>query len=151
MAFDDEKILISSEILTSTTLDELQSIKERYESGENPMNLKKELALRITTELKTKEEAENAQKVFESVFQKKDIKSEIPTIEIEKEKLPLNELLVNVGFASSKSDARRLVQQGAVKINDKKMLSFNEEIDIVRLSPFTLKAGKHIRTINTQK
>lgn len=151
MAFDDEKILIGFEILTSSTLQELEEYKKRLDSGENPMGLKKELALKITAELKSPEQAENAQKVFESVFQKKNIESEIPFTKIIESKLPLNELLVKVGFASSKSDARRLVEQGAVKINEKRKISFNEVINISELSPLTLKAGKHIRKIIIQE
>ena len=118
MSFEDEKILIGFEILTKATLPELEEYKKRLESGENPMILKKELAYRVTTEIKSEEEAINAQKVFESVFQKKDVEGEIPTIQIKENKLPLNDLLVQIDFAKSKSEARRLIDQGAVKIND---------------------------------
>ncbi len=54
----------------------------------------------------------NAQKVFESVFQKKDVEGEIPTIQIKENKLPLNDLLVQIDFAKSKSEARRLIRTG---------------------------------------
>lgn len=150
MSFEDEKILIGFEILTNATLAELDKYKERLESGENPMILKKELAYRVTAEIKSEEEAENAQKVFESVFQKKDVAGEIPTIQIKENKLPLNDLLVQIDFAKSKSDARRLVDQGAVKINDEKKTTYNEEITITD-SPLTLKVGKHITNITIQK
>ncbi len=150
MSFDDEKILIGFEILTKATLPEQEEYKKRLESGENPMILKKELAYRVTTEIKSEEEAVNAQKVFESVFQKKDVEGEIPTIQIKENKLPLNDLLVQIDFAKSKSDARRLVDQGAVKINDEKKTTYNEEITITD-SPLTLKVGKHITNITIQK
>ena len=150
MSFDDEKILIGFEILTNATLPEYEEYKKRLESGENPMILKKELAYRITKEIKSKEEAENAQKVFESVFQKKDVEGEISTTYIKENKLPLNDLLVQIGFAKSKSDARRLVEQGAVKINDEKKTTYNEKINITH-SPLTLKVGKHITNITIQK
>lgn len=149
MSFDDEKILIGFEILTNATLPEYEEYKKRLESGENPMILKKELAYRVTKEIKSEEEAENAQKVFESVFQKKDVEGEIPTIQIKENKLPLNDLLVQIGFAKSKSEARRLVDQGAVKINDEKKTTYNEEITITD-SLLTLKVGKHITNISIQ-
>jgi len=150
MSFEDEKILIGFEILTNATLPELDEYKKRLESGENPMILKKELAYRITKEIKSKEEAENAQKVFESVFQKKDVEGEIPTTFVKENKLPLNNLLVEIGFAKSKSDARRLVDQGAVKINEEKKTTYNEEINITN-TPQTIKVGKHITNISIQK
>ena len=150
MSFDDEKILIGFEILTKATLPEQEEYKKRLESGENPMILKKELAYRVTAEIKSEEEAENAQKVFESVFQKKDVEGEIPTIQIKENKLPLNDLLVQIDFAKSKSDARRLVDQGAVKINEEKKTTYNEEINITN-TPQTIKVGKHITNISIQK
>ncbi len=149
MSFEDEKILIGFEILTKATLPELEEYKKRLESGENPMILKKELAFRITKEIKSEEEAENAQKVFESVFQKKDVEGEIPTTFVKENKLPLNDLLVEIGFAKSKSEARRLVDQGAVKINDEKKTTYNEEIAITN-TPQTIKVGKHITNISIQ-
>ncbi len=151
MSTEDKQMLLSFELLTSATLEELEKYKERYESDENPMILKKELAFRITAELKSKEDAQKAEALFESVFQKKDVEIEIPVTKVEKEKLPLTELLVEIGFAQSKSNARRLVEQGAVKINDEKFESFNEEIDISKLAPFIIKAGKNITKITLLK
>ena len=144
-------MLLSFELLIFVTLEEFEKYKERYESDENPMILKKELAFIITAELKSNEDAQKAVALFESVFQKKDVEIEIPVTKVEKEKLPLTELLVEIGFAQSKSNARRLVEQGAVKINDEKFESFNEEIDISKLAPFIIKAGKNITKITLLK
>ena len=74
MSFEDEKILIGFEILTNATLPELDEYKKRLESGENPMILKKELAYRITKEIKSKEEAENAQKFLNQYSRRKMLK-----------------------------------------------------------------------------
>lgn len=150
MAFEDEKILIAFEILTKATMSELEEYKKRMDSGENPMNLKKELAYRITTEIKSEQEAQKAQNFFESIFQKKDIETDIPLKNISKEKISLVDLVFECNFASSKGDARRLIEQGAVKINDEKKTVYKEEIDITN-SPLILKVGRHITKIEIQK
>ena len=144
MAFSDDMILKGFEILTFSTMSELEEYKERLESGENPMILKKELAFMITSEITTKEEALKAQNFFESVFQNKDQETEIPENVISKKEIPLNELLVEIKFASSKAQAKRLVEQGAVKINSEKVSQYNQVLNIDNDQPLILKVGKNI-------
>lgn len=150
MSFDDNKILSSFEILTKATLQEIDEYKKRLEGGENPINLKKELAFMVTTEIKSISEAEQAQHFFESIFQKKDNDTEIPLTYISSENISLLDLICECKFASSKGEARRLVEQGAVKINDDKKSSFNETINLQN-SPLILKVGRHITKIQIQK
>jgi tyrosyl-tRNA synthetase len=129
MAFNDDMILGGFEILTFATMDEVKEYKERLESGENPMILKKELAFRITSEITSEKEAKQAQEFFESVFQNKDKDVKIPQKEVSEKEIPLNQLLVDIDFASSKSEAKRLIEQGAVKIADKKITQYNYPIN----------------------
>ncbi len=129
MAFNDDMILGAFEILTLATMDEVKEYKERLDSGENPMILKKELAFRITSEITGEKEAKQAQEFFESVFQNKDKDIEIPEKEVSEKEIPLNQLLVDIDFASSKSEAKRLIEQGAVKIADKKITQYNYPIN----------------------
>jgi tyrosyl-tRNA synthetase len=111
------------------------------------MNLKKELAFRVTSEITSEKEAERAQKYFESIFQKKEQEVEIPLKKIGEEEIALNELLVKINFAVSKSEAKRLVEQGAVKINDKKATEFNQILAIKNSQPIILKVGKKVCSI----
>lgn len=144
MAFSDDMILKGFEILTFSTMPELEEYQKRLESGENPMILKKELALMITSEITTKGEALKAQNFFESVFQNKDQETEIPENVISKKEIPLNELLVEIKFASSKAQAKRLVEQGAVKINSEKVSQYNQVLNIDNDQSLILKVGKNI-------
>lgn len=129
MAFNDDMILDAFEILTFASMDEVKEYKERLNSKENPMILKKELAFRITSEITSKKEAKQAQEFFESVFQNKDKDIKIPEKEVSEKEIPLNQLLVDIDFASSKSEAKRLIEQGAVKIADKKITQYNYPIN----------------------
>jgi len=144
MTFTDGMILIGFEILTIATLEELETYKKRLDSGENPMVLKKELALRVTEEITSKEEALKAQQYFQEVFQNKEDSEKIQEIKVEKAVFQIGELLVVIGFAGSKSIARRLVDQGAVKINNEKISDWDSKIDIDSYPSLLLKVGKQL-------
>ena len=146
MAFDDRLIPISFEILTEYELEQVEEIKERLKNGENPMILKKLLAFEITKDIKGQEDAVNAQKYFESIFQEKNLNTEIPTKEIKQEKINILDLIVQCKIAESKSQAKRLIQQNAVSINKEKIKDWNKEIQIDK-NGFVLKCGKHVYQI----
>jgi tyrosyl-tRNA synthetase len=147
MAFTDEMILGGFEILTSSNMEEVKKYKERLESGENPMILKKELAFIITSEITSLEEAEKAKEYFESVFQKEDIEAKIPEKSVTKEQIQLNDLLVEIGFATSKSEAKRLIEQSAVKVNDEKVVQFNYLLNIKETQPLMIRVGRKLCTV----
>ncbi len=73
---------------------------------------------------------ERAQDEFIRVFSKKEKPSDIKSIKVDAESLPLAELLVAIKFAKSKSDARRLVGQGAVKVDGVRAEDPMAEIDL---------------------
>ncbi|NTV77947.1 MAG: tyrosine--tRNA ligase [Clostridiales bacterium] len=144
MTFTDGMILIGFEILTIATLEELETYKRRLDSGENPMILKKELALRVTEEITSREEAQKAQQYFQEVFQNKEDSEKIQEIKVNKAVFQIGELLVTIGFAGSKSIARRLVDQGAVKINNEKISDWDSKIDLASYPSLLLKVGKQL-------
>ena len=153
MAFTDQQLPIAFEILTSYDLNQVEEIKKRLTSGENPMVLKKELAFEITKDLKGEQEASSAKQYFESIFQKKGASErgiyttgvDIPIKEIEKDNIGIVELLVECNITDSKTQARRLVEQGAVYINQEKVTDWQKNIALSNMP--TLKCGKHIYQI----
>jgi tyrosyl-tRNA synthetase len=147
MAFDDSLIIPAFEIITSLELSDVKEREERLESGENPMDLKKELALLVTSEITSKEEAEKAQKYFEEVFQKKEIAEDIPETAVEEGNTTLTDLISSVNLADSKSQARRLVEQGAVKIDGETQTQWDKDIDLTSHTPITLKVGRKMLRI----
>jgi len=147
MASEDNLIVPSFEILTSMELEDVKEIERRLNSGENPMILKKELAFLVTSEITSKEEAKKAQKYFEEVFQKGKQSEDIPKIEIKENTIKLNDLICSIKLAESKSQARRLVEQGAVKINGETQNQWDLNIDIRPLTPITIKVGRKLLKI----
>ncbi|MFA5623045.1 MAG: tyrosine--tRNA ligase [Candidatus Dojkabacteria bacterium] len=147
MAFNDEQIVIGFEILTTFELDDVKAIEKRLEEGENPIVLKKELAYQITKEIKGEEEAKEAEKYFENVFQKIDVDTHIEVVEIDSTEISIVDLLTQLNISESKSQARRLVEQGAVKLNEEKITDWSLNITLDPNKTYVLKCGKHIYQI----
>lgn len=77
---------------------------------------KKALAWQVTCELHSPQKADEAQKYFESTFQKKQTPQKVPTYKVQKNQ-PISEVLAASGLARSKSEAKRLIDQRGVKLN----------------------------------
>jgi tyrosyl-tRNA synthetase len=148
MAFTDQMIVDGFELLTTTELDELEEIKNQLHSGENPMILKKRLAFQVVSELKGKKEAEDSQSFFETVFQNRSLETDIKELTVRNNKYNILDLMVETNLTTSKSEARRLVEQNAVSIDDEKITDWQEEINIEK--PIVIKVGKKILKITQE-
>src|SRR3989344_9279923 len=117
MALPDETIEPIFRLCTTVPIRKAEEIKSRLESGENPMVLKKELAFQIVSELHSPEAAQKAQNEFERVFQKREIPEETASIKIAKTRINVVDFLVENNLSSSRSQAKRLLDQGAIEID----------------------------------
>lgn len=140
MTFDDRLLPIGFEILTSYELHQVEEIKKRLHSDENPMALKKILAYEVTKDIKGEDEAKKAQEYFENIFQKKDLNTQIPVKEINQKNIGILNLIVLCNITNSKSQAKRLVEQGAVSIDGKKITNWDFNIT----QECILKCGRHV-------
>ncbi|MDE2026517.1 MAG: tyrosine--tRNA ligase [Patescibacteria group bacterium] len=142
MSLPDDVVLKGFEYLTDVSLEKLSEIELALSSGENPINFKKQLAFDLVKQLNNEKEAKKAQEAFESVVQKKDLPTEIPQFVLPKDKAltTFTDLLVETGLAASKSDARRLIEQGGVEIDNEKIVEPNKETTIKTNA--VLKVGK---------
>jgi tyrosyl-tRNA synthetase len=105
----------------------------------NPRDVKMDLAREIVTIYHGEENAEAAEKEFRTVFQKQGLPEDIPIYRIRGEIL-LVDLIAEAGLADSKSEARRLIQQNAVKIEDDVIEDINATIQVK--TPLVLRVGK---------
>lgn len=120
MSIPDELMIKYFELATDIHPDEVDKIKERLNQGENPRNIKMMLAKELVTLYHGKEEADNAEENFKKVFQKKAIPEDIKEINVDTTQ-DLISIITEIGFAPSRSEAKRLIKQGAVKINGEKV------------------------------
>ncbi|MEC9490843.1 MAG: tyrosine--tRNA ligase [Halanaerobiales bacterium] len=136
MSIPDDMILRYFELLTDVSIERLNEMKEKLARDDfNPMELKKELAHEIVKEYHSEDDAVKARKEFESVFSKGNLPEDIPVIEISESDLEDGELWIvklvaATGLVDSNSQARRMIKQGAVSINDEKYEKINLDIKI---------------------
>ncbi len=141
LSIPDELIYDYYELATDVTDEELAEIKKSLEDEKvNPRDIKRALARKIVAMYHSEEAALKAQEEFDNIFIKKGIPDDVPTKEMTETEIGIIDLIVNVGFAPSKGEARRLVQQGGVSIDGEKITDFKS---IVKLkSEQILKVGK---------
>ena len=126
MSITDDLIGDYFEFFTDMPMEKVDIIRKKVKGSKcNPMNYKKQLAKEITKQFHGKEKADQAQKEFEKVFQSRKMPEKIRKVKTKLGKRNLTNLLVELKLAVSKSDAKRLIKQGALKINNLTMKQFN--------------------------
>ena len=117
MSISDELMWRYYELLTDLTVGEIKQMSNRAANGEvNPRDIKVELAKRIITDFHSKSAADAAEEEFNRVFRRKEVPDEIEEREVEAAPWSLPRLLVRVELAPSVAEARRLIEQGGVRI-----------------------------------
>ena len=108
---------------------------------QNPREAKRTLAKEIVSIYHSEELAGKAEDHFDRVFVQKKAPADIQEFTFETESVPLVELLVDLKATVSKSEARRLISQNAVQIDDIKISDINFEVALEK-EPKVIKAGK---------
>jgi len=132
MSVSDELMWRYWLLLTDRGEDEIARLRAEVAAGtRHPMDVKKELARGLVGELHGTEAAAAAQREFERVFSSRRLPSEIPEVVLKpgKPRLPLPRLVVEAGLAPSNSEARRLIQQGGVRLDGEPVTDIAAEID----------------------
>lgn len=126
--------LMKKYFVLATDIDE-NRIDELLHHGIHPREAKAELARAIVTRYWGKEAAERASREFDRVFREHKLPEDLPEIllprkELKDGKIWIVKLLVLGGFAKTNGEARRLVAQGGVNINNKTLSDADADIDI---------------------
>jgi len=136
MALPDEAVIQCFIDCTYLSLDEIEVIKKELEAGANPRDIKMRLAKEIVTMYHNGEAANKAEEYFVTAFQKKEIPDNIEELEQESGR-KFVDVLIEKGIVVSKSEYRRLIDEGAVTLNGEKVTDPNTTISIG-----VLKVGK---------
>jgi len=145
MSITDDLMYRYYELCTDTSMEEIGALREAVAKGAiHPMKVKANLAKLIIADFHTKEAADNAEIEFTSIFSKGNVPEEIETFKISKtaEKEPLFKLLARSSAAKSNSDARRLIEAGAVTVDGEKISDLAFELDYGTSAGYTVKVGK---------
>ena len=130
MSIPDEIMFKWFDLLSLQSTDEIKKIKKSVDEGGNPRDAKIILALELTKRFTTEKEAETAKENFFKKFAKNELPSDIEEKTVKhKGDYPLPNLLKDIDFASSTSEALRLITQGAVKVDQIKVDSKDFHIE----------------------
>lgn len=144
MSISDELMWKYYTLLLNTSDEEIKKMQQGVKDETlHPMKLKKEMALKIVERFWSAKEAATGQEKFEALFQKKDY-SQATEVELPKDtKNPIwiVDLLKALKAVSSSSDAKRLIESGAVSVDDQTIETFKDEVSWQ--SGQVVKVGKH--------
>jgi tyrosyl-tRNA synthetase len=142
MSLPDDIIVKGFTYLTRIPMDRLEKIEKALQSGENPIDYKKQLAFAIVEQLSDNASAQAAQEAFESTVQNRELPTDIPTIslDIKDGLIGYIDLLMQTNMATSRGEAKRLIEQGGVEIDNENVTDINGETTIK--DEILLKVGK---------
>ncbi len=151
MSIPDDLIYPYFELATDVTFEKLEQIKKALSQPDvNPMLLKKELAETLVDMYHPKGSGKKAKEEFERVFSHKQLPDEIPEVSrsqleewgISPEKVYLVHLITKAKLARSNSEARKLIEAGAVTMDGEKITDVNYEFELSPGDERILKVGK---------
>lgn len=142
MSISDDLMWRYQELLTDLTPNRIQALRRQVGEGKrHPMEVKKELAFQIVADFHGTAAAREARDHFERVFQERRDPDEMLLVELAAApgSLPVVDVMVEAGLASSKSEARRLIQQGGVSLDGDRI---SDHLAAVENAETVLKVGK---------
>ncbi|GIS47101.1 MAG: tyrosine--tRNA ligase [Gammaproteobacteria bacterium] len=129
MSIPDEIMMKWFDLLSLRPLEEIKKVEKDIKGGANPRDAKIDLAMELTTRFTSETEAEKAKDNFFKKFSSNELPSDIEEKEISYTDMPaLPNLLKDLGMVGSTSEAIRLIEQGAVKIDQEKVTSKDQEV-----------------------
>ena len=142
LSISDELMIRYFELLSHINVDELNALKSGLQSGTiHPKKAKEDLAMELVERYWGKEAAIHARDEFDKVFKDKGLPDDIPVFELawDEEEMWLPKIMKSCGIASSTGEAMRLIKQGAVSVNNKKVDS--PDTKCIK-GDYLIKAGK---------
>ena len=123
MSISDELMWRWFDLLSFKTTDEIKELKADQTNGKNPRDIKIELAKELISRFHDEESADLAETNFINQFQKKNIPDDLEEVSLvlSEGSIPLANLLKDCEMTSSTSEAIRMIKQGAVRIDEKKI------------------------------
>ncbi|MBX5479537.1 MAG: tyrosine--tRNA ligase [Pyrinomonas methylaliphatogenes] len=143
MSISDELMWRYYELCTDLRPDEIEAMRAKAERGEiNPRDAKAELARRIVADFHGLEAARRAEEEFNRIFRRHEAPSEVPELALTGGRWKVARLLVETGLAPSMGEARRLMEQGGVRIEGERITRTDAEIELEAERPLLVQVGK---------
>ncbi len=141
MSIPDTLLRRYFELLTQVPSEEIEEIIASMNTGDvNPRDIKVKLARIIISQYHDEEQAKDAEERFKQIFSKREIPDEMPEVSIDVESIWLPRFLVDNKFAESTSAVRRLLKEGAIKVDGLKIEDENLSLE----NDAVIQVGKRI-------
>jgi tyrosyl-tRNA synthetase len=127
MTVPDEMITRYFTLLTDLSMEEIKKIEKQMEAGGNPRDAKAHLGWELVRMYHSLEAADAAREAFDALFKEKQLPDNIPEYKIDGP-TAIVDVLVDSGLAKSKSDARRLIDGGGVKVDETVVADYEQEV-----------------------
>jgi tyrosyl-tRNA synthetase len=124
-----------------------QTIEETKSSDRNPRDAKADLARLIVKDFHSEQAAREAGEEFDRMFRERQLPSEIPTVQRPAVPVKLAKLIADEDLAPSVSEARRLIEQGSVRVDGERITDVKFDVEPRPSAPVLLQVGKrkHLR------
>lgn len=140
MSITDELMWRYYILLSARASDTIAGLKQAVASGQaHPMEIKMDLAQELVERFHGREQALQARDGFAKVFRSRELPDEMPVFVLTMDRPWICAILKETGLAKSTSEARRLIQQGGIKLNEEKI--DNDDLNLVP-GVYTIQAGK---------
>jgi len=141
MSIPDTLILEYFRLCTGRSPAQLAAVAERLKRGENPRNIKAELAAEVVTIYYSAEAAQAAAQEFDRVFRDRQAPDQVPEFAVPAQGINIIDLVVRAGLLPSKSEARRKLQEGGIYLNGQRLTDMGLVVRVTG-EPVLLKVGK---------
>jgi tyrosyl-tRNA synthetase len=147
MSLPDHAMLDYFTLVTRYQPDQIATIRAGLADGSlHPRDVKMELAGEIVSIFHSNDAAKQAEDHFRTVFQERDLPPDMPTQVVEGQ-VNVVDLLSDSGLTSSKGEARRLIQQGGVRLDGEKVESFEQMVEVKRETVLQVGKRKFLRLV----
>jgi tyrosyl-tRNA synthetase len=132
MSIPDELVIKYTELITDLSLDEKLGVRQEIEQGRiHPRTAKMNLAKTIVRMFHGEAASQDAEGQFQQVFQQKQLPTDIEEVLWEGERsISVPNLVVSLDMLPSTSEARRMVKNGGIKLNEIKVTNVNEDVTL---------------------
>lgn len=142
MSVSDDLMWRYFDLVSLKTTEEIALLKQAVANGENPRNIKVQLAMELVARFHNQEEADKALADFETRFKRNEIPEdlELQMVELSADSIGVGALLKLAGLVASSSEGVRMIEQGGVKIDGEKVGDKNQQL--TKGSEFVVQVGK---------
>ena len=130
MTLSDDVIVDTLKLGTGMPMEKIDLIEKELRAGKNPRDYKAKLAFTMVEQYNDKESAKKAAAEFDKIFKDKGKPQDVPELQVTKTEYPPMDLLVDLELVSSKSEAKRIMEQGGFKLNDKKISDWKQPLKL---------------------